>query len=117
MPQLIASETQKYGSAIYTVMLDPGAVTAGTSIPLPDWARNADNMLHCVVIRITTDTDGVTPGTGHVATKTIVAKGTATPATGQACLYDANNIRLGDDTTALDLILATLIYKSYTIQL
>jgi len=118
MPKRIkGSEKQKFGYAVYTVLIDPGAVLAGTSIPLPTWARGAQDMLQCIRVRITTDTDGVTPGTGHVTQQTVVARGTATPASGQACLYDDDNIRLGDDTTALDLIICTLIYKSFTVEI
>jgi len=113
MPRVVGSEKQQYGYAVYTVLIDPGVVTAGTNIALPAWARGAQDMLQCIRIRITTDTDGVTPGTGHVTQQTVVARGTATPGTGQACLYDNDNIRLGDDTTALDLIIVTLIYKSF----
>jgi len=109
MPRIIGSEKQKHGGAVYTVLIDPGTVAANTNIPLPDWAKGAQDMLQCFVFR---GSDGT--AAAETYTKTVVARGTPAPGTGEACLYDDNNIRLGDATTTRDLILVTLIYKSFT---
>jgi len=112
MPKRIkGSEKQKFGYAVYTIFIDPGAVGANTNIPLPDWAKGAQDMLQCVVGRIY---DGTT--VGSITEQSVQPRG-STLTTGQACLWDDDNIRLGDATTAYHWIMVTLIYKSFTIEI
>jgi len=111
MPVIQGSDKAKYGQVIATVIIDPDGVPANTNIPLPDWARGAQDMVHCLLFR---GSDGAT--TSDFIKKTVIDRGTA-PATGEACLWDDNNIRLGDATTGRDMIVTVLVYKSFKISL
>jgi len=102
------SVKQEYGLPMVTALVDPGVVAAGSNIALPDYAKGAEDLVTLILVTLS---DGTAAGT--VVTKTVVAKGTATPAAGEATLYDENNLRLGDATTARDLIIAVLRYRSY----
>jgi len=110
MPRLIGSEKQKFGAAVYTVFIDPGAVAAAANIALPAWAAGADDLLQ-LLLGISSSGNIADP----IVAKTIVAKGTAAPGAGEACLYDEDNLRLGDATTAFDWIMATFVYKSFKV--
>jgi len=122
MVTIKGSEKQKYGYAVYTVVIDPGAVAANTNIPLPDWAQGADDMLQCVVfVGVDQAVNEGGTATYTISTdcvqKTVVTKGTATPGAGNACLYDENNIRLGDAIADDDVIFVTLIYTSFKVNI
>ena len=111
MVKIKGTEKAPHGYSGLSGFILPGAVTAGVSIPLPDWAKGAQNILQCVVVTLS---DGT--ATGSSAEQTVVAPGTASPSTGEISLYDKDNIRLGDNTTTLTVILITLKYKSFTIE-
>lgn len=112
MVKIKGTEKAVHGYSGLSGFITPGAVTAGVSIPLPEWAKGAQDILHCVVVTLS---DGT--ATGASAEQTVVAPGTAAPSTGEVSLYDKDNIRLGDNTTALSVILITLKYKSFTVEL
>ncbi|MDI6905668.1 MAG: hypothetical protein QMD13_09350 [Candidatus Bathyarchaeia archaeon] len=121
MPRIKGSEQQIYGSAVYTIVIDPGAVAANTNIPLPAWAKGAQNMLQCIVFKgvdQAVDEGGTAKYTitTDCIQKTVVKAGAA-PAAGEACLYDKDNVRVGDAIADDDVLFVTLLYKSFTVEI
>jgi len=138
------------GLPVLQVFLVPGAVTAGTNIALPNYARGAKRIVDAFHIQqkgggtahshdiayvkgtattyvpddstlagtslaasatITTATTTPTESTmaAHVHSRTLTVV-TTTPAAGEIQLVDENNIKLGDDTNAGELLILTLEY-------
>jgi len=103
--------------------LAPGAVTAGTNIALPDYAKPAKRvadalLLKCSTVSATHAACGATGAAYPSATNIISPAGEAVvteakkltvvktaPATGQIQLVDENNVILGEDTSADDILL------------
>jgi len=114
MPRIKGTE-KAGGYSIKTVFIDPGAITAGTSIPLPSWAQGAQEIVQAVLFHGTTDVilDTGTADPTEAITLTVV---TGAPTGNQIQLYDENNIRLGVDTRTNDFILLALRYKSFAVE-
>jgi len=101
--------TEKAGGfATKTVMVRPGAYTANTNLALPTWAKGAWDLveLYCFL-----GSDGT--AAASMVAKTKVAKGTAAPGAGNACLYDSDNLRIGDALTTRDMVVAVLEYPGF----
>ena len=109
MPIIIGTEkAQGYSSK--TIVIVSGAKAANVNIPLPAWAKGAQDLLQLAVMA---GSDGTAVA---VATEyTINPFGTETNAAGEASLYDEDNIRVGDALTTRDIIICTLIYKSFRV--
>lgn len=91
-----------------TLVINSGAKAANADIPLPTWAKGGQNLLELTVF---SGSDGT--GSAVATTYTINDFGTASNATGEASLYDEDNIRVGDALTTRDVILVVVIYKSF----
>jgi len=109
--------------AVRLAMIAPGAVTAGTNIPLPSYAIPARRILDAIIIKTATasaihaacaasgaaypsDTNLLSPvGEAVVAEAKKLTVVTTTPTAGQIRLVDLNNIVLGEDTAADDILL------------
>jgi len=107
----------------------PGAVTAGTKIALPDYAKGAEKLVQTIHLQALDHTHDVTHAacgaSGAVyATATAITSTaarrlrgrsltvvTTTPAAGQIQLVDENNVVLGDATTDEDILLLILVKK------
>jgi len=107
----------------------PGAVTAGTSIPLPNYAKGAEGLIQAIHLQALDHTHDVThaacgaTGAAYPTASPITSTAarrlrgrsltvvTATPTAGQIQLKDENNIVLGDDTTDEDVLLLILVKK------
>ena len=112
MVKIKGTEKFAHGYSAVPVFIVPGAIAANANIALPDDFKGAQDLIQLVKVLLS---DGT--ATGAPTEYTIVAAGTAAPGTGEASLYDQDNIRLGDATTALDVLLVILKYKSFTLQL
>jgi len=109
--------------------LVPGAVAAGTSIALPDYAKGAESLVQAVHLQALDHTHDVThaacgasgavypTATAITSTAARRLRGrsltvvTTTPAAGQIQLVDENNVVLGDATTDEDILLLILVKK------
>jgi len=111
MVKLIGTE-QGLGYAIRTVPKAPGATGALTTIALPAEFYPADELLAAIFFK---GSDGTAPAVAQVLI--VDPKGTASPASGHIALLDDNNFRMGDATTTRDLVLLTLRYKSFRMEL
>jgi len=88
-----------------TVVIVPGVTTAGDNIPLPASAKDmAHNGLQAVVNILVSDGTA----TGSHTNLTVIAEG-GSPATGEVAQVDRRNIKLGDNTTALNALVVTYI--------
>jgi len=81
----------------------PGAVAAGTNIDIPDWAPKIRELVAAIKVTLSDATVA-----GSIANLTVVSE---TPASGQIQLVDENTYKLGDDTTARDLIILVYVAK------
>jgi len=104
-------------------LIAPGNVTAGTKIPLPNYAKPARKLLDALhlVAKVASATHSACGASGAAypsATDLLSPSGealisiarkltivTTTPTTGQIQLVDENNIVLGDDTREEDILL------------
>ena len=111
MVKIKGTEKFGHGYSAVPVFIVPGVVTAGSNIALPDDFKGAQDLIQLVKVLTS---DGT--ATAVITEYTIIAPG-GTPGTGEATLYDEDNIRLGDATTALDVLLVILKYKSFALQL
>ena len=108
MVKIKGSEKFLHGYSAVPVFIVPGAIGAKADIALPDDFKGAQDLVQLIKVLVS---DGT--ATGAVAEYEIDAFGTAAPATGHAALYDEDNIRIGDATTALDVLLVILKFKSF----
>jgi len=100
------------GYRVKTVIINPGAKAANANIPLPTPFNNAQSLVSLIVF---SGSDGTVAAAA--TTYTINPFGTATNATGEASLYNANNLRVGDALTTRDIIIAILRYRSFVIEI
>lgn len=107
MVRVIGTEKAE-GYRAKTIVVVPGSKAANANIPLPTWASGGQDLLGLTVFA-GSDGTAVAVATSY----TINAFGTETNATGEASLYDEDNIRVGDALTTRDVILAVVIYKSF----
>jgi len=112
MTRIRGSEKLDGGYSVIVVVVTPAVKAAGTSIPLPTQFQGAEDLL---ALTHFVGSDGTAAAVANI--RTIVARGTSAPSAGQACLYDDNNLRLGDATTTKDLLLCIIKYKSFTMEL
>jgi len=115
--------------AIMWALMAPGAVTAGTSIALPDYAKPAKKLIDALLLKTaagsavhaacgatgaayTTDTNLLSPAGEALVTEakklTVVE---TTPAAGQIRLVDDNKVVLGEDTAADDVLVVIVELK------
>ena len=108
---------------VWPALIAPGATTAGDSIPLPSYAKPAKRILDALLLKTgtvsavhaacgasgaayTSDTNIISPAGEAVVTAvkklTVV---TGTPSTGEIALADENNVVLGEDTAADDVLI------------
>jgi len=92
-----------------TVIVRPGALAANANCALPTWAKGAWDLVELYTFL---GSDGT--AAASMVAKTKVAKGTAAPGAGNACLYDADNLRIGDALTTRDMVVAVLEYPTFT---
>ena len=108
---------------VWPALIAPGATTAGTSIALPPYARPAKRILDALLLKTgtvsavhaacgasgaayTSDTNIISPTGEAVVTeakKLTVVSGT--PSTGEIALADEDNVVLGEDTAADDVLI------------
>ena len=109
MTKIKGSEKLAHGYSALTVAINTGAKAAQADIPLPTWAKGAQEILQAEKVTLS---DGT--ATGAHTTLTVVD---VTPAAGEILLYDEDNVRCGDATTALDHLILALKYKSFQVNL
>ncbi|RLE49030.1 MAG: hypothetical protein DRJ18_00695 [Candidatus Methanomethylicota archaeon] len=115
--------------AVVPALIVPGSATAGTNIPLPDYAKPAKGILDALLVRhatvsavhaacgasgaaYTSDTNIISPSGESVVTEAKkLSVVTGTPSSGQIALADDNNVVLGDDTHADDVLLLIVELK------
>jgi len=89
--------------AIMWALMAPGAVTAGTSIALPDYAKPAKKLIDALLLKT---------AAGALVTEakklTVVE---TTPAAGQIRLVDDDKVVLGEDTAADDVLIVIVELK------
>jgi len=89
--------------SLFTLVLAPGAVTAGTNIDLPAWAPKISELVAAILF---TGSDGTA-----AASATALTEVTATPASGEIQVVDEDTIVLGDNTTTRDLLILVYLPK------
>jgi len=115
--------------AVLPCFIAPGAVTAGTPIRLPDYARPASRLIDALILRTATgsSTHAACAASGAAypsatdllspAGEAVIVQGkkltivTTAPAAGQIQLADDSNVVLGEDTAADDLLLLIIELK------
>jgi len=114
---------------VLPAFLAPGATTAGSSIPLPTYVRPASKLHDALILKCTTASAthaacGATGAAYPSATNLLSPAGeavvveakkltvvTTTPTAGQIQRVDENNVVLGEDTSADDILLVIVELK------
>jgi len=87
-----------------TIVIAPGATTAGDSISLPSGAPEAKAIVSAVLF---SGSDATNP-----ASATALTVVDETPSSGQIQLVDESTVKLGNNTTTRDLLIITYIEKN-----
>ena len=107
MPLIIGTEKAQ-GYAVRTIVIAAGAVAANTSIPLPAWAKGAQEIVTAIELN-------ASDGTASAVATNLTIITTGVPAANEIILFDEDNVRVGNAQTTRHLLILALRYKSFRV--